>query len=104
MADIFLVTSEIESFSMPCVESLASGTPVIGFKNGGAEEVVLENYGKFVNYGDLDALQDLLLKIKENHIKLKSKKQCAQFAKNNYSDIEMVNSYNSIYHNLLGHK
>jgi glycosyltransferase involved in cell wall biosynthesis len=104
MADIFLVTSEIESFSMPCVESLASGTPVIGFKNGGAEEVVLENYGKFVNYGDLDALQDLLLKIKENHIKLKSKKQCAQFAKNNYSDIEMVNSYNSIYRNSLGHK
>ena len=64
MADIFLITSQIETFSMPCVESLASGTPVIGFKNGAAEQVALENYGKFVDYGDLNALHDLLSKIK----------------------------------------
>jgi putative colanic acid biosynthesis glycosyltransferase len=103
IADIFLITSQEESFSMPCIESLASGTPVIGFKNGGAEQVVMENYGKFVGYGDLNALHDLLSKIKESHIKLKSKEECAQFAKKNYSDIQMVHSYNSIYYNLLNH-
>ena len=56
MADITLITSKRETFSMPCAESLCCGTPVVGFMAGGPEQIALGEYSTFVEYGDVDAL------------------------------------------------
>jgi len=57
MADIFLLCSKRETYSMTCAEALCCGTGVVGFKCGAPETVFDESLGKFVEYGDLEALE-----------------------------------------------
>lgn len=52
-----VLTSRRETFSMPCAESLCCGTPVVGFKAGAPEMIAMEGYSQFVEYGDLDGLE-----------------------------------------------
>ena len=49
-----LLLSKRETFSMVALESTISGTPVIGFKNGGTESWLGED--NFVEYGDISSL------------------------------------------------
>jgi len=56
VADITVIASKRETFSMVCAESLCCGTPVAGFKAGGPETISLPEYSEFVNYGDLNSL------------------------------------------------
>ena len=49
-----LLLSKRETFSMVALESITSGTPVIGFKNGGTESWLGED--NFVEYGDISSL------------------------------------------------
>lgn len=49
-----LLLSKRETFSMVALESIASGTPVIGFKNGGTESWLGED--GFVDHGDISSL------------------------------------------------
>ena len=56
VADITVIASKRETFSMVCAESLCCGTPVVGFKAGGPETISLPEYSEFVNYGDLNSL------------------------------------------------
>lgn len=60
IADVTLITSKIETFSMVCAESLSCGTPIVGFKAGAPELISLKEYSYFVEYGDLDGLCDKL--------------------------------------------
>lgn len=56
IASLTLLTSKRETFSMVCAESLACGTPIVGFRAGGPESVFVGNFAKFVEYGNVDAL------------------------------------------------
>lgn len=55
-ADVTVITSKRETFSMICAESLCCGTPVVGFEAGGPESISIPEYSRFVPYGDVDAL------------------------------------------------
>lgn len=55
-ADVTLLTSFRETYSMVCAESLCCGTPVAGFCAGGPESLFSEYGARFVPYGDTDAL------------------------------------------------
>ena len=61
-AKLTLLTSKRETFSMVCAESLCCGTPIVGFKCGGPEEIALSNYSNFVEYGDLSLLESMVRK------------------------------------------
>jgi len=56
MADIFIICSKMENFPTTCLESIACGTPVVGFDTGGTKETVPREMGDFTKYGDIDAL------------------------------------------------
>lgn len=62
MADLTLLTSKKETFSMICAESLACGTPVVGFEAGAPETISLGEYSEFTRQGDIDALETLVRK------------------------------------------
>ncbi len=55
-ADLTLLVSRKETFSMIVAESLCCGTPVVGFKAGAPEIIALKEYSQFVEYGHLDEL------------------------------------------------
>lgn len=56
MADVTLLTSKAETFSMIVAESLACGTPIVGFCAGAPEQITLPAFSTFVPHGDTDAL------------------------------------------------
>lgn len=60
MADLTILTSKKETFSMVCAESLSCGTPVVGFKAGGPETIALKEYSEFVEYGNIELLESSL--------------------------------------------
>lgn len=97
MADVTLLTSKKETFSMVTAESLCCGTPVIGFKAGGPESIALPNYSEFVEYGDLDALYDAV--IRAFSIDLKG---LAVLAEQKYSKEKMTQDYIKVYKRLTG--
>lgn len=89
-ADLTIITSSRETFSMPVAESLCCGTPVVGFKAGGPESIALKEYSEFVNYGDMEALQKCVEKYLARSIK---KKYISNMALDQYSKDEMTKNY-----------
>lgn len=60
-ADITLLFSMRETFSMIVAESLCCGTPVCGFRSGGPESIAIPRFSWFFDYGDVDSVKNLLL-------------------------------------------
>lgn len=60
-ADVTLLTSKRETFSMVTAESLCCGTSVVGFKAGAPEGIALPEYSGFAEQGDLEHLRQLVL-------------------------------------------
>lgn len=98
MADLTVLTSRRETFSMPCAESLACGTPVVGFKAGGPETISLKEYSEFVDYGDMDALEQAVRKWLIKKEELSS--ELADIAIRHYSKERMFKEYLSVYHEM----
>jgi N-acetyl-alpha-D-glucosaminyl L-malate synthase BshA len=64
IADIFLLTSEFESFGLAALESMASKVPVISTNKGGIPEVMIDGKtGYMCEVGDIDAMTEKTLKI-----------------------------------------
>ena len=101
-ADLSIVLSRKETFSMPCAESLCSGTPVVGFKAGGPESISIGAYSEFCEYGDVSALARIVREWV--HYKEKNDpKQISADAILRYSDSIMVEKYYHLYQMLCHH-
>lgn len=94
IADVCLLTSLRETFSMVTAESLCCGTPVVGFKAGGPESIALPDYSSFVEQGDDDALERELRNMLEFHY---DKKTISLTAHSTYNDMKMCKEYLRIY-------
>lgn len=93
LADVFLICSKRENFPTTCLEALACGTPVIGFDEGGTAETAPDPYGRFVPYGDLDALKRCIDGFYRGEIDFKSPQECRDFAVQKYSKESMYSNY-----------
>lgn len=98
MADVTLLTSKKETFSMVVAESLCCGTPVVGFKAGAPEQIAIPEYSDFVEYGDVDLLNQAT---KALFAKSYSKKEIELKAQRVYSKATMTKNYLNIYKEIL---
>lgn len=99
-ADLTLLTSKRETFSLVCAESLCCGTPLIGFKAGAPEEIALKEYSEFVEYGDINNLYKAYL----NWIDFKANNNALEISRvaiNEYSSIKMCEKYQTLYKQLV---
>lgn len=95
MADVTLLTSKKETFSMVCAESLCCGTPVVGFKAGAPEQISLADYSTFVEYGDIRNLEVAILKrLLDKEI---NKEPIARKAKDSYAQKYMIDKLLDLY-------
>lgn len=96
--DLSIITSKCETFSMVCAESLACGTPIVGFKAGAPELISLSDYSEFVEYGNLDLLEKCVMKWLSLDL---NKGDIANIAREYYSKEKMCNEYIEIYNRLI---
>lgn len=95
-ANVTLVTSFRETFSMPIAESLCCGTPVVSFYSGGPESIALMKYSKFVKYGDINAYASAVLSVLDMKAQY-SKNEISNQAIEEYSSNKMAKEYIKIY-------
>lgn len=93
-ADITVIASKRETFSMVCSESLCCGTPVVGFKAGGPETISLAEYSRFVKYGDLNALYESVSYFLDN---VQGTDKTAKAAAKTYGSKTMTEKYIEVY-------
>ena len=97
MADVTVLTSKRETFSMVCAESQCCGTPVVGFQAGAPELISLPEYSSFCAFGDINKMKELIEKwfVQEKNYD-QAKKAIVKFNKE-----RMTNEYISIYLDIM---
>lgn len=101
LADIFLITSQSETFSLTTAEALACGTPVLGFDAGGPSEVAPEPYGKFIPFGDIKSLISLIEQVASGSLSFPSSEDCSDYACKYFSNDRMCDAYLNEYQSLI---
>lgn len=96
LADLTVLTSKRETYSMVCAESLCCGTPVVGFRAGAPEMIAVPEYSQFVPNGDMDALEDCVNRWLTTKTEILSR-QMYQVAKDVYAKEVMVQQYEELY-------
>src|SRR6201986_4952010 len=79
VADLFLLTSEYESFGLAALEAMAASVPVVSTNAGGLPEIAIQGKTGFLDdVGDIQGMSNHAIEILENDETLK------QFKKNAY--------------------
>ena len=99
-ADLFILPSMADNLPFTAIESMASGTPVLGFKTGGIPEII-GDAGWLAERGDST---DLARKIEEifsdfNLLRKKSK-ECRIYVEKYFLEQDMLYKYKQLYLNI----
>ena len=94
MADLTVIASKKETFSMICAESLCCGTPIVGFVSGGPERIFDTNFSKFIERGEVADLHSTALEFLNRTF---DKQEISEDAMKKYSKARMIEEYRKIY-------
>lgn len=97
-ADLTIIASKKETFSMVVAESLCCGTPVAGFQAGGPESICIGEYAEFVEYGSIAALERACRSMLDTDF---DPVKIATEAQSKFSSERMVDNYIKIYERLV---
>lgn len=100
-ADLTVLVSRRETFSMVTAESLCCGTPVVGFNAGGPESIALPEFSKFVEYSNYE---DLVKSIRDMQAIRFDRDYISEKARDKFNLKVMARQYLDIYKKLLKSK
>ena len=99
-ADLFVLSSLAETFSVPAAEAMACGTPVVSTRCGGPEEFIVEDVGVLVASQDADALFRGLDQMLDN-LHLYSRQRISRYARERFSPEVVGAQLHAVYESLI---
>jgi N-acetyl-alpha-D-glucosaminyl L-malate synthase BshA len=103
IADVFLLTSETESFGLAALEAMAVGVPVISSNTGGIPEVNIDGVTGFLSdVGDVEDMAANALKLLLNEERLTAFKKNALLRAHDFDLVKILPMYEQIYFDLVG--
>jgi len=102
-ADVYLCTSEAESFGLTALEAMACGTPVVSTGAGGVPEVITDGQEGFLTaVGDVETMAELVLRLIKDKDLWKSMSSAGRVrAVRNFNIKEVVDRYEKSYREML---
>lgn len=101
-ANVFVLSSNIETFGVVLIEALSTGMPVIATRCGGPEEIVNEKTGYLVEKNNVDELSKSMFRIySEYNTWLQRRGHIRQYAVMKFSKGAVCNSIIQLYKSLL---
>lgn len=102
IADLFLLTSEYESFGLAALEAMAAGVPVISTNAGGLSEIMIQGEtGYMSNIGDIKDMSKNAIDILQNDERLSYFKEKAAQHALTYDINTIVPLYEKLYDRVL---
>jgi L-malate glycosyltransferase len=102
IADLFLLTSEYESFGLAALEAMASGVPVISTNAGGLPEIMIQGVTGFMgNVGDVDTMSKQAIDILKDDDRLQQFKANAFEQAKAFDISSIVPMYVKLYEEVL---
>ncbi|MCB0802904.1 MAG: N-acetyl-alpha-D-glucosaminyl L-malate synthase BshA [Flavobacteriales bacterium] len=102
IADLFLLTSESESFGLAALEAMAVGVPVISSNTGGIPEVNKHNFSGFLSHvGDTKDMAKNALSLLQNDEKLDLFKKQAYEQAQQFDILTILPMYEKLYDSVL---
>ena len=99
--DGFVLASEHETFGAVYTEALAVGKPILGTKNGGAEDIIKDYNGIIVENKNVDKLAEGLIRFVEELPNFKSEEIISKCYLE-YSEETIINKIKKIYTKVKG--
>lgn len=105
IADLFLLTSDYESFGLAALEAMAAGVPVISTNAGGLPEINVEGKTGFLgNVGDVETMSQKAIYMLEDEERLQTFKAAAAEHAHGFDIHNIVPLYEQLYETFLKEK